>query len=168
MAEFVGKMNQHIWSSLSKIASRYFFHSINILARFDSYSTCVFEVLFGPQTSGGGCGPRHAETSDGQGLQQLSEQNGEGVFQRVHINTMGSLTYCSNSDRMTVAGICVVWSRATLQRIRFATKPLSDCLLMLRDEHWKRVRSILTPAFSAAKMKEVRRECVHRKPANVS
>ncbi|KAM3608834.1 uncharacterized protein V6R79_005584 [Siganus canaliculatus] len=38
---------------------------------------------------------------------------------------------------------------------RFASKPTTDCLLMLRDEHWKRVRSILTPAFSAAKMKEM-------------
>ncbi|KAM6946134.1 thromboxane-A synthase [Aplochiton taeniatus] len=39
--------------------------------------------------------------------------------------------------------------------IRSATKPMSDCLLMLRNEHWKRVRSILTPSFSAAKMKEM-------------
>ncbi|XP_061773835.1 thromboxane-A synthase isoform X1 [Nerophis ophidion] len=38
---------------------------------------------------------------------------------------------------------------------RFATKPMSDCLLFLRNEHWKRVRSILTPSFSAAKMKEM-------------
>uniref|UniRef100_A0A8C8MIV7 Thromboxane-A synthase n=1 Tax=Oncorhynchus tshawytscha TaxID=74940 RepID=A0A8C8MIV7_ONCTS len=36
--------------------------------------------------------------------------------------------------------------------------PMSDCLLMLRNEHWKRVRSILTPSFSAAKMKEARQE----------
>ncbi|XP_028264307.1 thromboxane-A synthase [Parambassis ranga] len=39
--------------------------------------------------------------------------------------------------------------------IRFSTKPMSDCLLALRNEQWKRVRSILTPAFSAAKMKEM-------------
>ncbi|XP_076027757.1 thromboxane-A synthase [Genypterus blacodes] len=38
---------------------------------------------------------------------------------------------------------------------RFATKPMSDCLLLLRDEQWRRVRSILTPSFSAAKMKEM-------------
>ncbi|KAM9854475.1 thromboxane-A synthase [Aulostomus maculatus] len=38
---------------------------------------------------------------------------------------------------------------------RFATKPMSDCLLLLRNERWKRVRSILTPSFSAAKMKEM-------------
>ncbi|XP_029942821.1 thromboxane-A synthase-like [Salarias fasciatus] len=38
---------------------------------------------------------------------------------------------------------------------RFATKPMSDCLLMLKNEHWKRVRSILTPTFSSAKMKEM-------------
>ncbi|XP_034542192.1 thromboxane-A synthase [Notolabrus celidotus] len=38
---------------------------------------------------------------------------------------------------------------------RFATKPMTDCLLMLRNERWKRVRSILTPSFSAAKMKEM-------------
>lgn len=37
--------------------------------------------------------------------------------------------------------------------VRFATKPMTDCLLMLRNEQWKRVRSILTPSFSAAKMK---------------
>uniref|UniRef100_A0A673WII6 Thromboxane-A synthase n=1 Tax=Salmo trutta TaxID=8032 RepID=A0A673WII6_SALTR len=42
--------------------------------------------------------------------------------------------------------------------IRSATKPMSDCLLMLRNEHWKRVRSILTPSFSAAKMKEARQD----------
>ncbi|KAJ4937716.1 hypothetical protein JOQ06_002348 [Pogonophryne albipinna] len=40
--------------------------------------------------------------------------------------------------------------------VRFASKPMTDCLLMLRNERWKRVRSILTPSFSAAKMKEVR------------
>ncbi|XP_010881640.2 thromboxane-A synthase isoform X1 [Esox lucius] len=39
--------------------------------------------------------------------------------------------------------------------IRTATKPVSDCLLMLRNERWKRVRGILTPSFSAAKMKEM-------------
>lgn len=38
---------------------------------------------------------------------------------------------------------------------RFATKPMSDCLLLLKNEEWKRVRSILTPSFSAAKMKEM-------------
>ncbi|XP_043980962.1 thromboxane-A synthase [Gambusia affinis] len=40
-------------------------------------------------------------------------------------------------------------------QFRFATKPMTDCLLMLRNERWKRVRSILTPSFSAAKMKEM-------------
>lgn len=39
--------------------------------------------------------------------------------------------------------------------VRFASKPMTDCLLMLRNERWKRVRSILTPSFSAAKMKEM-------------
>lgn len=39
--------------------------------------------------------------------------------------------------------------------IRFATKPMTDCLLLLKNERWKRVRSILTPSFSAAKMKEM-------------
>ncbi|XP_030221071.1 thromboxane-A synthase isoform X3 [Gadus morhua] len=32
---------------------------------------------------------------------------------------------------------------------------MSDCLLMLRDEQWKRVRSVLTPSFSSAKMREM-------------
>ncbi|XP_046720362.1 thromboxane-A synthase isoform X1 [Silurus meridionalis] len=36
-----------------------------------------------------------------------------------------------------------------------ATKPMSDSLVMLRDEQWKRVRSILTPTFSTVKMKEM-------------
>uniref|UniRef100_A0A8C0J6M3 Thromboxane-A synthase n=1 Tax=Chelonoidis abingdonii TaxID=106734 RepID=A0A8C0J6M3_CHEAB len=36
------------------------------------------------------------------------------------------------------------------------TKPVIDSILCLRDQRWKEVRSILTPAFSAAKMKEVR------------
>uniref|UniRef100_A0A8C1QGI9 Thromboxane-A synthase n=1 Tax=Cyprinus carpio TaxID=7962 RepID=A0A8C1QGI9_CYPCA len=35
------------------------------------------------------------------------------------------------------------------------TKPMSDSLIMLKGEQWKRVRSILTPTFSAAKMKEM-------------
>lgn len=39
--------------------------------------------------------------------------------------------------------------------LRFATKPMADCLLALKNEHWKRVRSILTPSFSAAKIKEM-------------
>ncbi|XP_017321382.1 thromboxane-A synthase isoform X1 [Ictalurus punctatus] len=38
---------------------------------------------------------------------------------------------------------------------RMATKPMKNSLIMLRDEQWKRVRSILTPTFSAAKMKEM-------------
>lgn len=38
---------------------------------------------------------------------------------------------------------------------RGLTKPMSDSLIMLKDEQWKRVRSILTPTFSAAKMKEM-------------
>ncbi|KAM9807722.1 thromboxane-A synthase [Neosynchiropus ocellatus] len=39
--------------------------------------------------------------------------------------------------------------------LRFNSKPMSDCLLMLRNERWKRVRGILTPSFSSAKMKEM-------------
>ncbi|XP_046870586.1 thromboxane-A synthase isoform X2 [Hypomesus transpacificus] len=39
--------------------------------------------------------------------------------------------------------------------IRSATKPMSDCLLMLKNQHWKRVRSVLTPSFSSAKMREM-------------
>ncbi|KAG7455873.1 hypothetical protein MATL_G00245670 [Megalops atlanticus] len=39
--------------------------------------------------------------------------------------------------------------------IRSATKPMSESLLLLRDERWKRVRSILTPSFSSARMKEM-------------
>ncbi|KAL4625086.1 thromboxane-A synthase isoform X1 [Arapaima gigas] len=38
--------------------------------------------------------------------------------------------------------------------IKAATKPISESLLMLKDERWKRVRSILTPSFSSAKMRE--------------
>lgn len=48
--------------------------------------------------------------------------------------------------------VCLLFVKS----LRFMTKPMSDCLLMLRNERWKRVRSILTPAFSASKMKEVR------------
>uniref|UniRef100_A0A671M1V6 Thromboxane-A synthase n=1 Tax=Sinocyclocheilus anshuiensis TaxID=1608454 RepID=A0A671M1V6_9TELE len=39
--------------------------------------------------------------------------------------------------------------------VRGTTKPMSDSLVMLKGEQWKRVRSILTPTFSAAKMKEM-------------
>lgn len=52
--------------------------------------------------------------------------------------------------------VCVLF----VKNLRFLTKPMSDCLLMLKNERWKRVRSILTPAFSASKMKEVRSKCV--------
>ncbi|XP_063785321.1 thromboxane-A synthase [Pseudophryne corroboree] len=40
-------------------------------------------------------------------------------------------------------------------KLNLATKPMSDSLLCLRDEQWKRVRSVLTPSFSAARMKEM-------------
>lgn len=53
-----------------------------------------------------------------------------------------------------------LFARLFVQTLRFASKPMTDCLLMLRNERWKRVRSILTPSFSAAKMKEVRNERV--------
>ncbi|KAA0715124.1 Thromboxane-A synthase [Triplophysa tibetana] len=42
--------------------------------------------------------------------------------------------------------------------IRGGTKPMSESLIMLKDERWRRVRSILTPSFSAAKMKEKYRD----------
>lgn len=44
---------------------------------------------------------------------------------------------------------------------------MSDCLLALRNEQWKRVRSILTPAFSAAKMKEVRDNALGEQLQNI-
>uniref|UniRef100_A0A8D0CCS2 Thromboxane-A synthase n=1 Tax=Salvator merianae TaxID=96440 RepID=A0A8D0CCS2_SALMN len=34
-------------------------------------------------------------------------------------------------------------------------KPVADSILMLRDERWKNVRSLLTPAFSVASVKEM-------------
>ncbi|KAM4037913.1 thromboxane-A synthase-like isoform 2-T2 [Anomaloglossus baeobatrachus] len=40
-------------------------------------------------------------------------------------------------------------------KMNLVTKPMSDSLLCLRDEQWKRVRSVLTPSFSAARMKEM-------------
>lgn len=40
-------------------------------------------------------------------------------------------------------------------KLNLVTKPMSDSLLCLRDETWKRVRSVLTPSFSAARMKEM-------------
>lgn len=61
-------------------------------------------------------------------------------------------------DNLTVMDVCCLL--AFVKSLRFITKPMSDCLLMLRNERWKRVRSILTPAFSASKMKEVRIKCV--------
>lgn len=38
---------------------------------------------------------------------------------------------------------------------RLTSKPMSDSIFMLRDEEWKHVRSVLTPTFSAAKMREM-------------
>ncbi|XP_061494816.1 thromboxane-A synthase isoform X2 [Rhineura floridana] len=43
-------------------------------------------------------------------------------------------------------------NRMTLDLV---SKPIADSILILRDERWKDVRSLLTPAFSAAKMKEM-------------
>uniref|UniRef100_A0A8C5WEN0 Thromboxane-A synthase n=1 Tax=Leptobrachium leishanense TaxID=445787 RepID=A0A8C5WEN0_9ANUR len=40
-------------------------------------------------------------------------------------------------------------------KLNLVTKPMSDSLLCLRDEKWKRVRSVLTPSFSAVRMKEM-------------
>ncbi|XP_073400144.1 thromboxane-A synthase [Dendrobates tinctorius] len=40
-------------------------------------------------------------------------------------------------------------------KMNLVTKPMSDSLLCLRDQQWKRVRSVLTPSFSAARMKEM-------------
>ncbi|KAM5172608.1 thromboxane-A synthase isoform 1-T4 [Mantella aurantiaca] len=40
-------------------------------------------------------------------------------------------------------------------KLNLATKPMSDSLLCLRDETWKHVRSVLTPSFSASRMKEM-------------
>lgn len=46
--------------------------------------------------------------------------------------------------------------RLFMYKYGYFTKPLKDCLLMLTNERWKRVRSIVTPTFSTAKLKEVR------------
>ncbi|XP_077123270.1 thromboxane-A synthase isoform X2 [Ranitomeya variabilis] len=40
-------------------------------------------------------------------------------------------------------------------KMNLVTKPMSDSLLCLRDQQWERVRSVLTPSFSAARMKEM-------------
>ncbi|OCT58187.1 hypothetical protein XELAEV_18002516mg [Xenopus laevis] len=40
-------------------------------------------------------------------------------------------------------------------KLNLVTKPMSDSLLCLRDDKWKRVRSVMTPSFSAIRMKEV-------------
>ncbi|KAM4676694.1 LOW QUALITY PROTEIN: thromboxane-A synthase [Discoglossus pictus] len=40
-------------------------------------------------------------------------------------------------------------------KLHSVTKPMSDSLLCLRDDKWKRVRGILTPSFSAIRMKEM-------------
>lgn len=61
---------------------------------------CIFQVLFGPQTSGVGSGPRHAETSDGQGLQQLPKQNGEDINQSVHIYKMCLVVFLTQALMM--------------------------------------------------------------------
>ncbi|XP_053574907.1 thromboxane-A synthase [Bombina bombina] len=40
-------------------------------------------------------------------------------------------------------------------KLHLVTKPMSDSLLCLRDDKWKSVRSVLTPSFSTARMKEM-------------
>ncbi|XP_008108756.1 thromboxane-A synthase isoform X1 [Anolis carolinensis] len=39
--------------------------------------------------------------------------------------------------------------------VDLASKPLADSILILRDERWKGVRGVLTPAFSTARIKEM-------------
>uniref|UniRef100_UPI003AACA201 thromboxane-A synthase-like n=1 Tax=Centroberyx gerrardi TaxID=166262 RepID=UPI003AACA201 len=46
-------------------------------------------------------------------------------------------------------------NRISEKMFAFSTKPMRDSLLVLRDEHWKKVRGRFTPSFSAAKMKEM-------------
>uniref|UniRef100_UPI00358E5293 thromboxane-A synthase isoform X2 n=1 Tax=Myxine glutinosa TaxID=7769 RepID=UPI00358E5293 len=41
------------------------------------------------------------------------------------------------------------------QDFPFVTKPLSDSVLLLKDHDWKRVRTILSPTFTGAKLKEM-------------
>ncbi|XP_072340366.1 thromboxane-A synthase isoform X3 [Scyliorhinus torazame] len=40
-------------------------------------------------------------------------------------------------------------------KVVFSSKPLIDSLLFLQDADWKNVRSVLTPTFSSAKMREM-------------
>ncbi|XP_042191665.1 thromboxane-A synthase [Callorhinchus milii] len=40
-------------------------------------------------------------------------------------------------------------------KLNIVSKPMSDSILFLQDAEWKHVRSLLTPTFSAAKMKEM-------------
>lgn len=52
----------------------------------------VFQILPGEETSGGGGRPWHAQTSVGEGVQQLSKQNGEEVV--TLLSNPGSLVMC--------------------------------------------------------------------------
>lgn len=51
----------------------------------------IFQVLFGPESGGGDSGPWHAQTGDGQGLQQLPKQNGEDMKENIPMYTLCSL-----------------------------------------------------------------------------
>lgn len=110
------------------------------------------------------CGIRHPKTSPFFGNMFMFRQGFFGCHTEL-INKYGrvcgyylgrrAVVVVADPDMLRQIMVKEFTSFPNRMTIRAATKPMSDCLLMLKNEHWKRVRSILTPSFSSAKMREM-------------
>uniref|UniRef100_A0A667YWN1 Thromboxane-A synthase n=1 Tax=Myripristis murdjan TaxID=586833 RepID=A0A667YWN1_9TELE len=127
------------------------------LCRFSRYSVSPFSVL-------SRCGIKHPKPLPFFGNMFMFRQ---GFFEplndliRTHGRVCGyylgrrPVVVVADPDMLRQVMVKEFSTFPNRMTIRFSTKPMTDCLLLLRDERWKRVRSILTPSFSAAKMKEM-------------
>ncbi|XP_071756411.1 thromboxane-A synthase-like [Centroberyx gerrardi] len=112
------------------------------------------------------CGIKHPKPSPFLGNALLFRQ---GYFERVTdlIEKYGKVCgyYMGRSPVVLVADPDILkqvmvkefssFPNRTSKTFNIYTKPVTDSLLLLRDEHWKKVRGMFTPSFSAAKMKEM-------------
>uniref|UniRef100_A0A667YWT6 Thromboxane-A synthase n=1 Tax=Myripristis murdjan TaxID=586833 RepID=A0A667YWT6_9TELE len=137
------------------------------LCRFSRYSVSPFSVL-------SRCGIKHPKPLPFFGNMFMFRQ---GFFEplndliRTHGRVCGyylgrrPVVVVADPDMLRQVMVKEFSTFPNRMTIRFSTKPMTDCLLLLRDERWKRVRSILTPSFSAAKMKEVKYNPILQNPS---
>uniref|UniRef100_A0A671YJX6 Thromboxane-A synthase n=1 Tax=Sparus aurata TaxID=8175 RepID=A0A671YJX6_SPAAU len=125
-------------------------HSLCFFSLFSRYSIYPFSVL-------SRCGIKHPKPIPFYGNIFMFRQ---GFFKPITelIKTHGRVCgyYLARRPVVVVADPDMLRQIMVRDFSSFPNRmPMSDCLLMLRNERWKRVRSILTPSFSAAKMKEM-------------